>query len=225
MDFNSTAEPLANRPGLHPEPPSLQPEPGEAWVLELYLTFNELSANLAMLHCKRKKMLWWRLGPGCPPWRFGSSVLMTCHCLKDKGHPCDWCHPRGCAAENSILPESTPQSGLLQGGVGEFGAEIPVWALTHWTCPTSFFPAVPNSGLSIWVCVCTQSVSCVWLFMIPWTVAHQAPLSMGFFRQEYWSGLPFPSPGELPYPGIKPMFLLSPALAGSFFTTSTTWET
>ena len=48
-----------------------------------------------------------------------------------------------------------------------------------------------------------------------WTVAHQAPLSMGFPRQEYWCGLPFPSPGNLPYPGIKPM---SPELAGRFFT-------
>ena len=48
------------------------------------------------------------------------------------------------------------------------------------------------------------SLSCVWLFVTPWTVAHQAPPFMGFSRQEYWSGLPFPSPGELPYPGIKP---------------------
>ena len=50
----------------------------------------------------------------------------------------------------------------------------------------------------------------------PWTAAHQAPLSMGFPRQEYWSGLPFPSPGDLSHPGIEPM---SPALAGEFFTT------
>ena len=42
--------------------------------------------------------------------------------------------------------------------------------------------------------------------MTPWTVAHQAPLSMEFSRQEYWSGLPFPSPGDLPDPGLKPMF-------------------
>ena len=42
--------------------------------------------------------------------------------------------------------------------------------------------------------------------VIPWTVAHQAPLSMGFFGQEYWSGLPFPSPGDLPEPGIKPEY-------------------
>ena len=50
----------------------------------------------------------------------------------------------------------------------------------------------------------------------PWTVARQAPLSMGFSRQEYWSGLPFPSPGDLPDPGIKPA---SPALVGRVFTT------
>ena len=49
----------------------------------------------------------------------------------------------------------------------------------------------------------------------PWTVTHQVPLSMGLPRQEYWSGLPFPPPGDLPDPGIKPV---SPALAGKFFT-------
>ena len=49
-----------------------------------------------------------------------------------------------------------------------------------------------------------KSLSCVGLFVTPETVAYQAPLSMGFSRQEYWSGLPFPSPGDLPEPGIKP---------------------
>ena len=58
-------------------------------------------------------------------------------------------------------------------------------------------------------CMCGQSLSCVLLFANPWTVAHQASLSMGFSRQEYWSGLPFPSPGDLPSPGIEPR---SPAL-------------
>ena len=48
------------------------------------------------------------------------------------------------------------------------------------------------------------------LFVTPWTAAHQAPLSMGFSRQEYWSGLPLPSPGDLPDPGIKPVSLVSP---------------
>ena len=54
-----------------------------------------------------------------------------------------------------------------------------------------------------------KSLSCVRLFAIPWTVAYQAPPSMGFSRQECWSGLPFPSPGDLPNPGIEPG---SPAL-------------
>ena len=58
-------------------------------------------------------------------------------------------------------------------------------------------------------CVCVKSLSHVQLFETPWTVARQAPLSMGFSRQEYWSGLPFPSLGDLPNPGIEPG---SPAL-------------
>ena len=58
-------------------------------------------------------------------------------------------------------------------------------------------------------------LSPVQLFVTPWTAAHQAPLSMGFPSQEYWSGLPFPSPVNLPDPGIKPG---SPALAGEFLT-------
>ena len=64
----------------------------------------------------------------------------------------------------------------------------------------------------------------VQLFTAPWTITHQAPLSLGFYRPEYWSELPFCSPGDLPNPGIEPMSLASPALAGWFFTTSATWE-
>ena len=74
------------------------------------------------------------------------------------------------------------------------------------------------------IVVTAQSLSLVQLFAAPWTVAHQAPLSTEFPRQEYWSGLPFPSPGHLPNPGIEPMSLASDALAGRFFTTSATWE-
>ena len=58
------------------------------------------------------------------------------------------------------------------------------------------------------------------LFATPWTAACQALLSMGFSRQEYWSGLSSPSPRDLPNPGIEPTSLISPALAGGFFTTS-----
>ena len=67
------------------------------------------------------------------------------------------------------------------------------------------------------VAVCVLSP--VWVFATPWTVAHQAPLSMGFHRQEYWSGLPFPSPKDLPDQGIKLISPVSHALAGRFFTT------
>ena len=62
------------------------------------------------------------------------------------------------------------------------------------------------------------------LFVTLWTVAHQVPLSLGISSQEYWSGLPFPPPGDLPHPGIKLESLMSPALAGGFFTTSATWS-
>ena len=64
-----------------------------------------------------------------------------------------------------------------------------------------------------------QSLSGVQLSASPWTVAHQACLSMGFPRQEYWSGLPFPPPGDLPDPGMEPMSPASTALAGRFLTT------
>ena len=69
-----------------------------------------------------------------------------------------------------------------------------------------------------------QSLSHVQRFVIPRTVALQAPVSLGFSRQEYWNGLPCPSPGYLPNPGVESTSLMSPALAGRFFTTSATWE-
>ena len=65
---------------------------------------------------------------------------------------------------------------------------------------------------------------CVQLFATLWTVAHQVPQSMGFSRQEHWNGLPCPLPGDLPDPGIEPMSLTSPTLAGRFFTTRAMWE-
>ena len=66
--------------------------------------------------------------------------------------------------------------------------------------------------------------SCVRLFVTPWIIACEAPLSMGFSRQEYYSGLSCPPPGDLPDTGIEPVYLMSPALAGGFFTTGATWE-
>ena len=81
-------------------------------------------------------------------------------------------------------------------------------------CVAIINKTLPHFCVCVCVCVCAQSCSR--------TVACQAPLSMGFPRQEYWSGLSFPSPGDLPHPGIKPMSLESPPLAGRFFTTSIT---
>ena len=78
-----------------------------------------------------------------------------------------------------------------------------------------------RSGFCVCVCVCM----CVYVHsvvsnsMIPWTVTHQAHLSVEFSRQEYQSEMPFPSPGDLPDSGIEPVSLVSPALAGRFFTT------
>ena len=70
----------------------------------------------------------------------------------------------------------------------------------------------------------TSRFSHVRLFVTIWTVACQAPLSMGLSRQEYWSGLPCPSPGDRPYLGILLVSLMSPALTAELFTTNATWE-
>ena len=80
--------------------------------------------------------------------------------------------------------------------------------------PEAFVPMLPTTCNR--TCCCCRSAALLWLFVTPWTAARQAPLSVGFPRQEHWSGLPFPSPGNFPDPGIEPM---SPALAGGFFTT------
>ena len=69
---------------------------------------------------------------------------------------------------------------------------------------------------------CAQLLSCVWLCVTPWIVAAKHLCPRGFFRQEYWSGLPCFPPGDLPNPGIEPVLLMSPVLAARFFTTSAT---
>ena len=66
--------------------------------------------------------------------------------------------------------------------------------------------------------MCAQLLCLSQLFATVWTIAHQAPLSKEFSRQKFWSGLPLPTPGDLPDLGIKPVSLASPALAGGFFT-------
>ena len=88
-----------------------------------------------------------------------------------------------------------------------------------------------HTYLHLRLCICVHARVCmlshfshVWLFATLWAVACQSPLSVGFSRQEYWSGLPCPPPGDHPDPGIESASLTSPALAGGFFTTSATWE-
>ena len=92
----------------------------------------------------------------------------------------------------------------------------------HLTC------SIRRESVDYWLCVRVPVHACALicdrLFATPRTVAHQAPLSMGFSRQEYWCGLPFFSSGNLPDPGIEPASLMSPALAGRLFSTRAIWE-
>ena len=84
---------------------------------------------------------------------------------------------------------------------------------------SQFLVNIPAKGRKNSIpCAHVQSLSHVQLFVTPQTVAHQAPLSMGLSRQEYWSELPFPHPRDFPNPGIKPMSAVSPTLVGRFFT-------
>ena len=71
-------------------------------------------------------------------------------------------------------------------------------------------------------CVHAQTLSCVWFHVTPWTIAHQAPLSMGLSKQEYWNVLPFPPAEDLPESEMEPVSPASPALAGRFTTTEPT---
>ena len=105
-----------------------------------------------------------------------------------------------------------------------------VWQTTPVFLPGELHGQRRMAGCSLWghnrvrhnlamkqqPCDHMKSLSRVRLFATPWTVTYQAPLSMGFYRQRYWSGLPFTSPGYLPDPGMEPTFS---TLASGFFTT------
>ena len=85
------------------------------------------------------------------------------------------------------------------------------------------FRRAAKSVVGVTRCIsCLEHVCVLQLFAAPWTVAHQAPLSMGFSRQEYWSGLPCPPSGDFPDPGIEPV---SPYIGRRVLYHSTTWET
>ena len=102
--------------------------------------------------------------------------------------------------------------------------EIP-YLLDISICASKILFTIQLSALGVDLNAMLSHFSRVWLFVTPWTATCQASLSMGFSRQEYWSGLPYPPPGDLPDPGIEPASLKSPTLASKFFTTSATWET
>ena len=142
-----------------------------------------------------------------------------------------------------MLSTITPCGFILSGAVvyyltfyfflTSFITNLHFWRFSHWCVlcrgwytKLLFLPLFDKWWFFSSSCVCCvlSHFSRVQLCATPWTVAHQAPLSLECPRQEYWSGLPFPSPGDLPDPGIEPMSLMFPALAGGFFTTSATWE-
>jgi len=106
-----------------------------------------------------------------------------------------------CSSRGSFQPGIELTSPTLQ--VDSLLSEPPGKKIKEWT-NIKFEALLGKHGLKVMSVLKVKSLSCVRLFVTPWTVAYQAPPSMGFSRQEYWSGLPFPSPGDLPHPGIKP---------------------
>ena len=123
------------------------------------------------------------------------------------------CDPMDCS-----LPGSSVH-GILQARILEWVA-IPFSRDSFWQCRIFDCMDASICGSIAASSLCAKSLqSC--LFVTLWT--RQAPLSMGFSRQEYWSGLPCPPPGDLPDPSMEPVSLTSPALVGRLFITSTTW--
>ena len=132
---------------------------------------------------------------------------------KSRGKP----QPASHAAHTHVWPQGAIKSTLLRNW-NRLQPSALIWT-RGWTGPGTCSAApwmLDYCHPVLFCCLVAQLLSCVQLFLTPWTVARQAPLSMELSRQKYWSGLPFPLPGDLPNPGIK---LVSPALAGRFFTT------
>ena len=160
-----------------------------------------------------------------------SSTFIACR-LFDDGHS-DWCeavshcsfdlhffNSKWCLASFQVLVSH------LYVFFGEMSLQV-LFPLFYWVvCFSKFCPFYEWHLCLGFYNVCALSCfSHVRLFATLWTVAHQAPLSMGFFsRQEFWSGLPCPPPGDLPDSGIEHLPLRSPALVIGIFTTRATWE-
>ena len=108
---------------------------------------------------------------------------------------------------------------FLKSSTCEYRGKDFQYLVTLFSKPIAYHKKYLTQDSSVAKLYCAQLLSLVWPFVTPRTIGHKAPLSMGFFRQEHWSGLPFPPPGDLADPGIKPTSLTFPALAGGFFTT------
>ena len=122
--------------------------------------------------------------------------IFFCHWKKYRVRPILWIIPEGRLTAMGDIISFTRA----------FSSKSYCSVIAKGTSGTSWGFCIRNKleTLLIFPCVCTQLLSHFQHFVMPWAVAHQVPLSMGFPRQEYWSRLPFPSPGDLPDPGIKP---------------------
>jgi len=194
----------------------LRPSEGQAYS-------SWASANVSMASGARE-VSWGDTGGNLPSRTGPKGERVTCHLRAHPPHfTCPSCLPSSSCVSS---PDSAPEILCIdvhrqgnRGGVTSPGPPqpAPAQASIISLCNPSLSP--PLQG-----CLCMLSRLSRIQLMTLWTVARQAPLSMGFSRQEYWSGLPFPPPGDLPDPGIEPKSLISPALAGGFFTSSTAWE-
>ena len=152
----------------------------------------------------------------CTKGKSESEVAQSCPTLSD---PMD-CSLSGSSIHGIFQARVLEWSAILQFQISDLNFLRPSFKVKVGPYPASLRADMRIYRPSMPVCVLSR-FSRVQLLATPWTVAHQVPLSLGFSRQGYWSGLPFPPPGDLPNPAIKHTPLTSPALTGGFFTTST----
>ena len=187
--------------------------------------------------------------PGCHSPPSPSTACNTRHHLQPAHHrsPSQLRTLTNHSKRENKHPRASRRQGRGRSGRGGGGGVWPAPASTSHVCRRGSQQHTPSlsgccdvfvslcvsaqpSTLAAWAdssCTCACVPSCfnpVQLSVTPRALARQAPLSMGFSRQEHWSGLPCPPPGHLPNPGIELALLTSPALGGRFFTTSATWE-
>ena len=157
-----------------------------------------------------RKQRWDKMGD----WETGIDKYTLC-CTKSLQSCPTLCDPMDCSPPGSAVHGDSPGKNtgvgwhaLLQGIFPTQGSNSHLLCLLHWQMGSLAVVQLGKSPHIPWKWT-HQLLSCVRLFVTPWTVACQAPLSMEFFRQEYWSGLPFPPPGDLPNSEMEPG---SPAL-------------